>query len=49
MEINNKTLSFLDIYICEDKYNIQTDINSNETDTKQYLNFKSCHPKHTTT
>ena len=49
MEINNETLPFLDILICKDKCNITTDIYSKDTDTKQYLNFKSCHPKHTKT
>ena len=44
MEINNETLSFLDILICKEKCNITTDIYSKDTDTKQYLNFKSCHP-----
>jgi len=33
----------------KDKCNITTDIYSKDTDTKQYLNFKSCHPKHTKT
>jgi len=44
MEINNETLPFLDILICKNIRNITTDIYLKETETKQYLNFKSCHP-----
>lgn len=46
METNKNALPFLDILLIKKGSEIQTDIFFKETDTKQYLNFKSCHPKH---
>lgn len=47
METDEKQLPFLDILIKNDNNNIITDLYSKETDTHQYLNFRSCHPSHT--
>ena len=38
---------FLDIFVKKDNTHIITDIFHKPTDTKQYLNFYSCHPRHT--
>ena len=47
MEINKTKLPFLDILVQLNEGIISTDIYSKPTDTKNYLNFNSCHPKHT--
>lgn len=47
MEINEQKLPFLDILIIKQNDALSTDIFHKETDTKQYLNFTSCHPSHT--
>ena len=49
MEYNEKKLPFLDILLLKYSNIIFTDIYSKETDSKQYLNFHSCHTKHTKT
>ncbi|CAC5419811.1 unnamed protein product [Mytilus coruscus] len=47
MEYNSNKLPFLDILIIKNGTNIETDIFYKPTDSKQYLLFTSCHPKHT--
>ncbi|CAC5406941.1 unnamed protein product [Mytilus coruscus] len=47
MEYNSNQLPFLDILIIKNGTNIETDIFYKPTDSKQYLLFTSCHPKHT--
>ena len=42
-------LPFLDIEVQKNGTSISTDVHFKITDSKQYLNFKSCHPKHTKT
>ena len=49
MEYSEEKLPFLDILLQKYNNRILTDIYSKETDSKQYLNFHSCHPKHTKT
>ena len=44
MEKNEKTLPFLDILIIKEGAKIITDLYCKETDTHQYLDFRSCHP-----
>ena len=40
-------LTFLDVQIDKEEGKILTDIYYKGTDSHQYLNFYSCHPKHT--
>ena len=47
IELNENKLPFLDILIIKYNTQLSTDIYYKETDTKQYLDFKSCHPSHT--
>ena len=47
MEVSEKEISFLDSLIKLQEGSISTDIYFKLTDTHLYLNFKSCHPKHT--
>jgi hypothetical protein len=49
MEINcNNRVNFLDLtVIINERNEIETDIYYKETDSHQYLNYHSCHPKHT--
>ena len=47
MDYSEKCLPFLDILVIKDHTEIKTDIYYKPTDTKQYLTFNSCHPKHT--
>ena len=49
MEYSEGKLPFLDILLLKYNNKIFTDKSSKETDFKQYLNFHSCHPKHTNT
>ena len=49
MEYSNERLPFSDILLIKSNNRISTDIFFKETDSKQYLNFYSCHPKHTKT
>ena len=47
IEYDDEKLPFLDILIIKRDTKITTDIYFKPTDTKQYLNYKSSHPKHT--
>ena len=47
MESNRNMLSFLDVMVIKRDNRIVTDVFYKLTDTKQYLMFNSCHPKHT--
>jgi len=47
MQTSTLELPFLDILIIKNNTEINTDIYYKETDSKQYLNFTSCHNKHT--
>jgi hypothetical protein len=47
MEQSETEISFLDITLKQENGNIITDIYHKATDTKQYLHFKSCHPRTT--
>ena len=47
IELNENKLPFLDLLITKYNTQLSTDIQYKETDTKQYLDFKSCHPSHT--
>ncbi|XP_056012120.1 uncharacterized protein LOC130052095 [Ostrea edulis] len=47
MEASTKNLPFLDLFIIKEGNHITTDLYSKETDTHQYLDFRSCHPSHT--
>ncbi|MCG8430695.1 MAG: GIY-YIG nuclease family protein, partial [Candidatus Omnitrophica bacterium] len=42
-------LPFLDVLVIREGKKIITDLFSKPTDTKQYLHFRSCHPRHTKT
>ena len=44
---NRKQISFLDTLIINNNGKVETDIYYNPTDSKQYLLYTSCHPKHT--
>lgn len=46
-ETNKEKIPFLDILVKVTNGTISTNIYYKETDTHQYLNFKSCHPTHT--
>jgi len=47
MQVSDTELPFLDILLIKKDKHIITDIFYKVTDSKQYLNFSSCHPKHT--
>ncbi|MEW8548114.1 MAG: hypothetical protein AB2693_31815, partial [Candidatus Thiodiazotropha sp.] len=47
IDCSTNELPFLDILIRKNKTNIETDIFYKPTDSKQYLDFNSCHPNHT--
>ncbi|XP_014778431.1 uncharacterized protein LOC106875004 [Octopus bimaculoides] len=47
MEYNHQQLPFLDILIIKRDTEIEADVFFKPTDSKQYLLFSSCHPKHT--
>ena len=47
MQMDHKELPFLDVLVIRKAGKIVTDIYYKPTDTKQYLNFFSCHPRHT--
>ena len=47
VEKNNEQLPFLDVLVELKQGKLSTDIYYKPTDTKQYLTYKSCHPKHT--
>ena len=46
MEVSENTIPFLDISVNKDQDNIWMDIYSKPTDSKRYVPFDSCHPKH---
>ena len=47
MEQSTDNLPFLDILLYKEGNKLYTDIYYKGTDTHQYLDFRSCHPKHT--
>ena len=47
MQTSKYQLPFLDVMVIKSNTSISTDIYFKSTDSKQYLNFKSRHPKHT--
>ena len=47
IEKSEKQLPFLDILLVKTDTQLKTDTYFKVTDTKQYLNFYSCHPRHT--
>ena len=47
METSMEKLPFLDVLIYKEEGKILTDIYYKGTDSHQYINFDSCHPKHT--
>ena len=49
LQFSNTEQSFLDVLVKNKVGKIETDIFYKETDSKQYLLFYSCHPKHTKT
>ena len=49
IECSDKQLPFLDILVMKEGIKLETDIYYKPTDSKQYLLFDSCHPKHTRT
>ena len=46
MEHHNTNLPFLDIMVINNNCKIETDIYFKKTDSKQYLLYISCHPRH---
>ena len=48
-ECSDKQLPFLDVLVKKEGFKIETDIYYKPTDSKRYLLFNSCHPKHTRT
>ena len=49
LQFSNTEQSFLDVLIKNRNGKIETDIYYKDTDSKQYLLFYSCHPRHTKT
>ena len=49
MDYSNVQQPFLDVLVKRENTKIETDIYYKPTDSKQYLLFNSCHPKHTKT
>ena len=47
LQFNNQEQAFLDVLVKNREGKIETDIYYKETDSKQYLLFYSCHPRHT--
>ena len=47
MQYINKEQPFLDVLVRNNEGKIETDIFYKDTDSKQYLLFYSCHPRHT--
>ena len=47
IEQNKEKIPFLDVLVELKEGKLSTDIFYKPTDTKQYLTYKSCHPKHT--
>ena len=46
-QFDNQEQAFLDVLVKNQHGKIETDIYYKETDSKQYLLFNSCHPRHT--
>ena len=46
MEYNKTQQLFLDIMVINDEGKLETDIYFKKTDSKQYLLYTSCHPRH---
>ena len=46
MDFNEEQLPFLDCMVMKQGLQIETDIFYKPTDSKTYLLFTSCHPKH---
>ena len=46
-EQSNKSISFLDVMVNLSDGHLDTDLYSKPTDTHQYLEWSSCHPRHT--
>ena len=46
-EENNEQLPFLDVSVTIANNVVETDVHYKPTDSKQYLDFNSCHPRHT--
>ena len=49
IECSDKQLPFLDVLVTKEGSKLETDIYYKPSDSKQYLLFNSCHPKHTRT
>ena len=47
LQFNNQQQAFLDVLVKNREGKIEIDIYYKETDSKQYLLFNSCHPRHT--
>ena len=47
LQFSNTEQSFLDVLVKNRDGKIETDIYYKDTDSKQYLLFYSCHPRHT--
>ena len=47
METSQEELSFLDVCVSINHGKVETDIFYKTTDSKLYLDYKSCHPRHT--
>ena len=47
LQFSNTEQSFLDVLVKNREGKIETDIYYKDTDSKQYLLFNSCHPRHT--
>ena len=45
--VSSTTIPFLDVQVILDNGKIKTDLYTKPTDTHQYLNWTSCHPRHT--
>ena len=45
--VSDKSIPFLDVLVILKDGKIETDLYSKPTDTHQYLNWTSCHPRHT--
>ena len=47
MECDQNSIAFLDVKVIKQGTKIETDLYYKSTDTHQYLQFNSCHPRHT--
>ncbi len=46
MNVSQKEIPFLDLLVIKNSTKLRTDIYAKPTDTKKYLLFSSCHPRH---